>query len=469
MTLGFRWADLPAITAGRLSGGDASSTVGPVAVDSQAVSRGGTFVALPGQRRDGHDFVRPAVERGATGVVVSRDVGVLPAGVACLRVDDTLRALQEVGAAHRKLFTPAVVGVTGSNGKTTTKEMVARVLRASGREVLATRGNLNSQVGLPLMLMELEAGHGYAVFEMGASKRGEIARLAELARPRIGVLTNVGPAHLETFGTLQDVFEAKWELAASLPRDGLAVLNADDPFLAARRTAPACPVMTFGLGPKADVRAENIVQEPGASFDLVLGGVRRRVRLAAPGAFNVLNALAAAAVGLHERVPLDELVAALERAVPPPGRMQVRVSREGAVMVLDAYNANPASMSAAVESFVRAYADRKRLAVLGGMRELGAAAEAEHAGVGERLAGLSLDRIFFLGEEGDWVRAGYEKGGGAARFEVYASRDELREALRRELGPGVAAVFKASRGVRLEEVYEPLLAALPEAGSEKGG
>ncbi len=457
MTFPFTFAELASVTGGRLSGGDPSARPARLVVDSRSVRKGDCFVALKGGVRDGHSFVKDALTRGAAGLVVSDAVAGSPPEVACLRVPDTLKALQQAGQARRRRSSVRVTGITGSNGKTTTKEMLAHVLAASGRRVLATRGNLNSQIGLPLMLLELEEGHTHAVLEMGASQKGEIARLASLAEPGVGVITNVGQAHLEFFGSLEGVLEAKWELAAFLPKEGLAILNADDPRLMARGGRLACSVATFGFSERADVRAENVRQDPETVFDLMVGGVRRETRLPVPGLFNVSNALAAAAVAAWEGIPVDAIVQGLASFVPPPLRMQVRERGDGVLFLLDAYNANPSSMSASLDSFARAYSGRRKVAVLGSMKELGPATQAEHALLGERLASLALDGVYFLGGEGAWVREGFSKAGGRGSFEAFETHEALRAALEKALAPGTAVLFKASRGVQLEKVFEPLL------------
>ncbi|MGQ0644858.1 MAG: UDP-N-acetylmuramoyl-tripeptide--D-alanyl-D-alanine ligase [Elusimicrobiota bacterium] len=456
MKSSFRLGDLAAAAGGTVRG-DASTAVERLVVDSRDVRPGDCFVALKGARRDGHEFAAEVLKRGATAVMVSRPPEGLPPEANCLVVPDTAAALAALGAESRRRFAGRVVGITGSNGKTTTKEMTARVLAAAGKSVLATRGNMNSQIGLPLMLMELEESHSHAVLEMGASEGGHIARLAELARPHVGVLTSIGEAHLEFFGSLQGVLKAKWELAESLPEDGWAVVNADDPLLAGRIGTLKCRVKTFGVDEGADVRAENVRPGPQASFDLAVAGERHSVRLPVAGVFNVRNALAAAAVAMIEGVPPGRAASALAEFSPPPLRMQARLRSDGAVFVLDAYNANPASMRASLESFCQSYPGRRLWAVLGSMLELGPAAEAEHAALGKFLAGLPVQGIFFVGAEGAWVEAGYAEAGGRATFIRSDDRERLRAELSRASGPEAAVLFKASRSVKLEEIFEPLL------------
>lgn len=456
MTLSYSWEELAAHAGGRLEKAGAVMARG-VGIDSRAVRKGDLFVALKGDRQDGHEFLGEAAARGAAGALVSRSVEGLPNGFGLIRAGDALTGLQSLGRAHRKGMPVRVIGITGSNGKTTTKEMLAHLLQSMGRDVFATKGNWNSQIGLPLMLLELESHHTHAALEMGASAKGDIARLAEMAAPQMAVITGIGRAHLETFGTVEGVLEAKWELVEALGKDGVAFLNADDPRLVARRKEARCSVVTFGLSPGADVRAENVRQTPHTVFDLVVGGARREVRLPMPGLFNVTNALAAASVALWERGLLPVVAEALGRVTPPSQRMQMRRRADGPLFLIDAYNANPDSMAASVQSFVRAFPQGPKTAVLGSMRELGPASEREHIQLGRTLAGLPLERIFFIGPEGEWVRAGYAEAGGKKEVAIGEDREKMREDIARSLEANAVILFKASRGVRLEEIYEPLL------------
>ena len=456
MTLSYSWADLAALSGGRL---EKPGAVVPtrVVVDSRAVQKGDLFVALRGGRRDGHEFLAEVAARGGAGALVSQPSSSLPADFGLIVVGETLKGLQALAISHRKKMPVRVIGITGSNGKTTTKEMMAQLLKGMGREVFATRGNLNSQIGLPLMLLDLEPHHTHAVLEMGASATGDIARLAEMAAPHMAVLTGIGRAHLETFGTLEGVLAAKWELVDALGKDGIAFLNGDDPLLMSRKKTAHCSVVTFGKSPGADVRAENIRQDPQTVFDLVVGPFRREVRLPVPGLFNVSNALAAAAVALWDRGLLPDVAAGLARFVPPPQRMQLRRRPDGSLFVIDAYNANPDSMAASVQSFVQAFPHWPKIAVLGSMLELGPTSEKEHRHLGELLAGLPLDRIFFVGPEGPSVRAGYTEAGGKNEIYVDEDRDRVRRKLGEILTSDSVVLFKASRGVRLEDIYEPLM------------
>ena len=441
--------------------GDPSAPAERFAIDSRGVKPGDVFVAIKGERSDGNDFAAVALKNGASGAIVTRDVADLPSGVPVLRVPDAVAALQDVARRHRASSSSRVTGVTGSNGKTTTKEMISRVLSVGGNTVFASTGNHNSRIGLPLMVMELEPRHTHAVFEMGASEKGDIAALASVAKPRTGVLTNVGRAHLLTFGTQEGVADAKWELVDALPSDGLAVLNADDPRILSRRSRAKSRVTTYGLSAEADVRGLDVRPlaregKDGTAFNLTVRGEKSvSVWIPVPGYFNVSNALAAAVVGLEEGVALDDIVRGLESFQPPAQRMQARRGKGGALFVIDAYNANPDSMKVSLQSFAAAYGGRRRVAVLGGMRELGTATADEHRALGSLAGRLDLSKVFFLGEECSWVREGWPSGS-SVLLECFADKTSLREALAQEPDGGVY-LFKASRGVKMEEVYEPLI------------
>lgn len=463
MNLDVTAAELASLMGGRLSSGDPAARVRSLAIDSRALQEGDYFVALAGERSDGHEFVPEVLARGAAGVVVSRDVPGIPQGTNCIRVAAAIPALQKAGQAFRRRFPVRVVGITGSNGKTTTKDMTAHALAAGGKKVLATRGNLNSQIGLPLMLMEIEAGMSHAVLEMGASERGNIRRLAELAGPDTGVITGIGAAHLEYFGSLEGVRDAKWELIESLPHGGVAVLNADDPLLASKAVPAGRRSVTFGFGAGADVRGENVAQDESVTFDLLCDGKRLPVRLPLPGLFNVRNALAAAAVAWTEGIGLDAICASLAAFSPPKMRMEVRRLPDGTVFLIDAYNANPTSMKASIESFVRAFPGRPHVAVLGSMLELGPSAQAEHTALGALVAGSAVDEVYFLGPEGGWVR--YGAGPAKERVRLFDDHDSLRRALAAALRPGSAVLFKASRGVKLEKIFEPMIESRPGGNS----
>ncbi|MGH2383994.1 MAG: UDP-N-acetylmuramoyl-tripeptide--D-alanyl-D-alanine ligase [Candidatus Limnocylindria bacterium] len=457
-----RLEDLLAATRGRLQRPTSVTSIIGASVDSRRVTHRSCYVALTGERVDGHRFVLDALRAGASAALVDRPVE-LPSDVdaAIVIVADPLTALQELAAAWRLRHDVRVVGVTGSTGKTIAKEMVADVLSRTHR-TLRNEGNLNSETGLPMTLLRLEPEHEIAVLEMSMYTLGEIARLVEIARPEVGVVLAVHPAHLERTGSIERIAQAKAELPAALPSDGLAVLNADDPRVVAMRELTRAEVRTFGLGPAADVRAVDVVSHglDGTEFTLTAPWGTRRVRSATPGRHLVPHALAAAAVAERFAVPLDDVVGALTTGSRAPHRMSVLEAASGARLVDDTYNASPISMAAALD-FLRETplaSGRRRLAVLGDMLELGPDEERLHREIGAQAAGAT-DGIVAVGDRGRWI-AEAARAAGATSVVMAIDADEAAAALEREISPGVGdlVLLKASRGIGLDRTVELLRA-----------
>jgi len=402
------------------------------------------YVALRGEVHDGHDYVAQAVERGAVAVMVDREVG--GCGVAQFRVWDTLAALQELARRARRRLAGTVVGVTGSAGKTTTKETIATLLAGSFR-VGKNEGNLNNHIGLPLsILRQSETGQVF-VFEMGMNHRGEIRFLASLGRPQIAVVTNVGTAHIENLGSREAIALAKRELVESLPPDGLAVLNADDGRV--KRFGEIHPgrTVTFGLGEGADCRVESLtVSGEGARFRI--DGAAFATLVA--GKHSVLNIAAAVAVGRELGVPVAEMA---ERARElQPGKMRgEREEHKGVTILNDCYNSNPDAAEAMLEYAALLPAGR-RIAVLGEMRKLGSWSVALHRGVGERAAALGFDLV--MGVTGDAAALVEAARAGGAEAQFFAGPEEAGAALAAVTRPGDLVLFKGSRGTRMELAVE---------------
>jgi UDP-N-acetylmuramoyl-tripeptide--D-alanyl-D-alanine ligase len=372
---------------------------------------------------------------------------------------DTQAALGALAADWRARSRALVLGVGGSNGKTTTKELLAAVLAGCG-PTLATCGNLNNHIGVPLTLLRLEPGHRYAVIEMGANHPGEIAALAALARPAIALVTNAGDEHLEGFGDLAGVARAEGEMFAALPADGTAVVNADDPFAELWTTlAPrGARVLRFGIDAPADVRAHSIAGriESGSfatTFVLAVAGEQARVRLPLAGRHNVANALAAAAAAHAAGAPLAAIVAGLELMRPVAGRLQLKAGLRGSWLIDDSYNANPSSVRAGIDALCALPGEH--WLVLGEMAELGAETVASHAGVGDYARRAGITRLFAVG---DAARHAVDAFG--ARASWYEDAARLADAVAANLAPGVTALVKGSRVNRLERVVERLAAPL---------
>ncbi len=421
-------------------------------IDSHTVQPGELFFAVKGERLDGHDFVEQALSRGAIGAVVEK--GQLarysdPAGL--LAVDDTLVALQTLATAVRKIWGKTVIAVTGSMGKTTTKEAMAHLLAIKYR-VHRTKGNFNNHFGLPLGLQTLEPEYDVAVVEMGMSHSGEISALARIALPNQAVITNVAPVHLERFDSIAGIARAKYELIEALPHSGTAVLNADDEYVCQFGRDLKGKVVMFGLKPTADVRAENIevLGPEGARFDLVSREMRQPVRSPLLGKHNVYNVLAAAAVALEHGITPSEIAEALPSLQRADKRGQV-VQVGNITVLYDCYNSSPKALMAAVDTLT-AMPARRRIVVAGEMLELGSTGEQLHRECGRYMAGSKLD--FLLGVRGlarAMVEAAVEAG---LKAEFVATPEEAGEWLARETREGDVVLLKASRGVKLEKALE---------------
>ena len=421
-------------------------------IDSRTVGPGQLFFAVKGERLDGHDFVEQALEKGAVAAVVSRNqLGRYPKKAWLLAVDDTLVALQTLATAVRKLWGKPLIAVTGSAGKTTTKEAIAHVL--SGRfRVLKSEGNFNNHFGLPLMLLKLEPEYDVAVIEMGMSHAGEVRALARIAQPEIGVVTNVAPVHLEFFDSLAGIAGAKYELIESLPASGVAVLNADDDYVSQFGRGFKGKVVMYGTRATADVRAEKIQSKgrEGVEFDVVIDGVREHASLPLVGEHNVLNALAAVAVGLERGMKPSEAVAALATLVPAEKRGQVL--QVGNITVInDCYNSNPKALEAMVDALA-AMAGKRRIAVAGEMLELGAAGETMHRQAGQHIAEKKIDVLLGVRGLAEAMVSAAKQAGMRAEFVV--ASEEAGEWLAREAQDGDVVLLKASRGVKLEKALE---------------
>jgi len=454
-----------------------------ITTDSRTVRGGELFVALHGERYDAHAFLAEAVAAGVAGVLVAqRPEPALPADVSVLVVADTLRGLQDLAAARRRALAPRVLAITGSNGKTTTKEMLAAILAAAvgGDRVLKTAANLNNLIGVPLTLLGLTGAERFAVVEMGMNAPGEILRLTEIADPDVGVITNVGPAHLEGVGTLEGVARAKGELFAAMRRDAIAVANADDPRVSALADAFPGRVVRFGADEAVTARDVRLDVD-GLAFRLHVDGTATDARLRIPGRHNVQNALAAAAAAHAVGIDVAAIAAGLGAAEPVGNRMRLVRLAGDVTLVNDSYNANPASVAAALRSLAEAPA-RRRIAVLGDMLELGATSAEHHRAIGRLAAELDLDALWLHGEFAETTAAGATEApvsvaavaaGGAPELRasgmagasaclppsavhVVQSHAAIADGLRDALRPGDWVLVKGSRGQRMEEVVRLL-------------
>ncbi len=440
-------ADVAAACGGTLHGTDRAFAT--VSSDSRTLSRGDLFVALRGPSFNGNDFVAAALSAGAVGALVD---ALQPVAIAQIVVADTQEALERLAQAWRTQFTIPFVGVAGSNGKTTAKEMTAAILGQVG-ECLATRGNLNNHIGVPLTLLRVEARHRSAVIEMGANRAGEVAALVRIATPTVGLITNAGAEHLEGFGSLEGVARAEGEMVAGLTPEATAVINADDPFAALWRASTPARVVTFGIEQRADFMAQGLqtqVDQQGfhTRFTLKSPAGDAPVELQIGGRHNVANALAAAAAALSAGARLEHVAPGLRTLRAVPGRLQFKTTTGGAWLIDDSYNANPSSVRAGIETL--AQLDGRKWLVLGDMAELGSHAESSHAEIGAFAREHGVERLFAMGTLAALAAESFGSGG-----QYFADAAAITDALR-DATPDVRMLVKGSRVNRLERVVDAL-------------
>lgn len=467
----FTGEEVLAATGGTLLSGSIDCRIQRVRTDSRSVRKGDLFVALKGERFDGHHFVDGAFKQGAKGVVIEAasadgsDVrGYLRASASVrgpdplvVKVKDSLRAYQDLAAFHRRRFDVPVIAVTGSNGKTTTKEMVGKALSRRWR-LLQTIGNLNNRIGLPQTVLRLTASHQVAVLELGVDAEGQTTRLANVARPTIGIITNVGRDHLEFFGSVDGSARAKAELLPALPKDGALILNADDPYYHFFRRRARCSVVSFGLRNHADVRGSEIRRRgKRVEFRFQITGRQRahRVSLAVPGTHNVSNALAAVAVGHVLGLSMAKVAEGLSRVRPVAMRSHVYF-RQGLTIIQDCYNANPDSMKAAVTLLKNLGEHKRTIAVLADMLELGEDARTLHREVGAHVADSRISFLIACGSLGKDVARGAAARGMSRSRIIETQRERAASVLRALAEPGDVVLLKASRGMKMETVLDAL-------------
>jgi len=462
-----RLDDIAAATRGRLAGGRPEVSIASISTDSRTIRPGELFIALVGDRFDGHGFVADAFARGAAAVVV--EAGRLPDGRAhqpAVVVENTTRALQDVARANRERYTCTVVAVTGSNGKTTTKEFIA-ALASQRFTTIRSKSSFNNHVGVPLTLLDIDHTTEVAVVEIGMSAPGEIRSLATIAQPQIGVITNVNPAHLEFFGSVDAIAEAKAELLDALDADGTAVLNADDEWVRRIGERWTGRRITFGEAGNADVRLTAVRQTgDGLEVELFCFGASFQTGLPFPGKHNALNAAAAIATCCALGMQPGEAVRGLSELTLPKMRFEPRAWR-GALLINDAYNANPESMRAALLTFEAMPVEGRRVFVCGEMRELGAHSLDAHRELGRLVVEHGVDRLITTGGDARHViQAAISSGMPADRATDCASVAQAAACLQEELRPGDAVLIKGSRANKMERIVDELAAgaAAPRHG-----
>ena len=441
-------------TGGELCGGDATLEISGVSTDSRTLQPAELFVALPGERFEGHDFVAEAFACGAAAAVVERELLELGADQPLVIVEDSLRAYGQLANWYRSQFDVTVVAVTGSVGKTTTKNMIGSILAEHGPTLVAP-GNLNNEVGVPRVLLSLTAQHQYCVVELAMRGPGEIGYLAQMASPQVGVITNVGETHLGLLGSRDAIAQAKAELLEALPDAGRAVLNADDFYSDLFAELSYCPTVSFGHDPQADVRIEDVklCGLGGAEFVLQIGAESVPVQVSLPGRYNVANAAAAAAAAWAVTGSTDKIAAGLAGCPTEEMRTEVGHTSQGATVINDAYNAAPRSVVAVLEMLVQL--PGRKVFVFGDMLELGSAAEEEHRRIGR----LCIEQdIYWLVGVGRWAALAVEEAAaGGVRADVAENAEQAVALIRPELIPSDVVLVKASRALALERVVEGLM------------
>jgi UDP-N-acetylmuramoyl-tripeptide--D-alanyl-D-alanine ligase len=462
----FEWTPEQVLTAtgGSLISGSAGTAFAGIGIDSRTIDPDHLFVAIAGESHDGHRFVADVLDRGIKGVVVADgQVANMPmarmaaGSIACIAVSDTTRALGELARFNRNRGNLKVLAITGSNGKTSTRMLMDQVISKTF-STLSTSGNLNNHIGLPLTLFRLTPGHQAAVLELGMNHAGEITRLGCICEPDVGVITNVGQAHLEGLGTIENVARAKGELLHTIRPGGSIILNADDPRVVALSDSVDRPVVYFGTTDRAQVRSDDIhLTESGMAFTLVTPSGRIPVTLATPARVMVSNALAAAAAGEVMGVHLDLIQAGLEAFRAQPGRMDIRVLGGDIRLVDDTYNANPGSMVAAIETLASMHGRRRTIAVLGDMLELGAQSAVLHREIGRAAGDAHIDQLYVAGNFASALADGAMDRQMKAERIFCGTKEAIIQQLNHQLQDGDMILVKGSRGMTMEEVVEAIV------------
>ncbi|MDE5648975.1 MAG: UDP-N-acetylmuramoyl-tripeptide--D-alanyl-D-alanine ligase [Oscillospiraceae bacterium] len=428
--------------------------IAEISTDTRNLPAGCLFIAIKGERFDGHIFIKQAIENGAAAAVSEYPVD----GCPCIVVQNTRTALLEIAKYYRSKFDPVLVGVTGSVGKTTTKEMIALVL-SEKYNTLKTQGNLNNEIGLPKTLFNLDSSYKAAVIEMGMSDFGEIERLSNTASPTIGVITNIGYSHIENLKSQEGILKAKLEILSGMKQDAPLIINGDDMYLAPLKNEfkNSRPVYLYGIDNEhCDFKAENIIEENGITrFTLVYNGFETEIEIPCAGKHNVLNASAAFCIGILSGLSEKEIVSALKKYKPDAMRQNI-VKKGDHTVIIDCYNASPDSMKATLNVLAGMECNGRKIAVLGDMLELGDMSEKLHRLVGEYAAQYHLDRLYCYGENAMYIAAEASEHGLASCAFHKDSKDLLAEKIKKDLKSGDIILFKASRGMKLEEVIDKI-------------
>lgn len=442
-------------TGGKLALTGSVSEISTVSIDTRTIVRGDLFVAIRGQHFNGHDFINDAVKNGAAGVVFEKGC-YKPKNILAIEVEDSIRALGDIASLWRSKLSLVVIAVTGSNGKSTTKEMIAAALK-DNRKVVRTEGNFNNLIGLPLQVMRASNEFDVALFEMGMNAAREIARLTEIAKPDIGLITNVNPAHLEKLHTVENVAKAKGELFETMKKDGTVIVNAEDPWCVKLGQQYPGRKITFGMQNDCDVQFGRMVSEGLDDADLRFYAKGREfaIHLPVPGVHNAMNAMAAVAVGMALGISIPMMLTGLEHFTAMKMRMERVQLLNGVQLVNDCYNANPSSMQVAIRMVGAAKKAGRFIAVLGDMLELGDVSKEKHYELGKFSSEGKVSKLFITGEyANETARGAFAGGMKKTDVKVFKTNDELKKALLEEIKTGDVVLIKGSRGMKMEVVSE---------------
>jgi len=444
---------------GTLLSGNSETVITGVSTDSRTISAGDLFIPIAGARFDGHDFIAQAFERGAAACLAhKKDIPDVSGTV--IKVTDTLKALGDLASFYRKKFNIPVVGITGSVGKTSTKDMVAAVLSQQYR-VLKTEGNFNNEIGLPLTMFNLDSSHQCAVIEMGMSGFGEISRLSKISLPDIAIITNIGLSHIEKLGSRQNILKAKMEIMDGLSKKGVVILNVDDQLLSGMRNLLPYKTIFYGLEDDADYQAFDIktAGEQGTYFKIEINNKTYEVHIPVPGIHNVHNALAAIAAGIELKVPVEKIIKGIGEFTPSKMRLNI-LSFNSIKIINDAYNASPQSMEAAL-GVLKDIAGNRKIAVLGDMLEMGSWADKAHKDVGKFAFESGVDILITVGENGRNIAKGaLESGMSPEKVHECENNGEIVKLLESFITNGDVILVKGSRGMKMEEIVEQLTAGI---------
>jgi UDP-N-acetylmuramoyl-tripeptide--D-alanyl-D-alanine ligase len=461
--LAWTTGDILKATGGQLLTGDLSHHFAKLSIDSRTISKDEMFIAIAGERHDGHHFLKAAVQSGARGLIVNKKscdhlkLDKLPKDdIVCVAVDDTTKALADLALFHRRRCRASIIAITGSNGKTTTRKITSAIV-AQKYTLLSTKGNYNNHIGLPLTLLGLTPAHEWAVIELGMNHPGEIRQLAHICKPDLGIITNVGPAHLEGLGSLENIMQAKGELLEGLRPEGTAILNRDDPRISQLAQQTKARVLFFGLSKHAAIRARSI-EEKGACISFVLSLPEKdiAINLNVPGRFMVLNALAGAAAGYLLGIPPESIKSGIETFQPAWGRMNLLKTHLGVNIIDDTYNANPGSMQAAITTLETIKGFARSALVMGDMLELGSHAESMHIKIGACAAASGISRLYVTGTWAQVVAKAAHRTGLAQDRIFTGEKAEILAHLKAWLKPGDWILIKGSRGMAMEKIVAGL-------------